>query len=509
MRDRLNKTARSHPGATYDRKVSIKDMIGPDGRPYSPDAFKGLEEKFEVRLRPRDGTPVHEIKDVDLSKHILLTDRKTGKQYRVRSEMRAGHAMGIAMAAGDGARPDDVNLDLYEVFEGERFKPTSPGKREFGTDMLNHAWKECWRRPPMKAYRDLFRRAVPFNLDDAATELVTELAMKPERLGLYRQLARLPYEVVWIELNHQAQVAAQLAHGSPREAWKLGEEGRRVGYLIERLTETRWRCTYWAQTDITQANMADWRQIVDDKTLEVGDMAVDTFSIAFIVDTEGTTVGYRTQVTDPSLHHAAQAMADDGNLGGIAWGIASEVDGRHRPSLHPKDFMTATVDLPPDWELGVLKKAARPHERRELMERLMREGTSQLQGLLRHVCATLATINQAPMSVIESAPQTGSFRADGRLRPFKVNRTVAIRVPGRRNTVKKVLKLFTGAKRRMARHQVRGFWRTTQLKERPGERWVWMMSPRYNEYRWHIWVNEFERGDAALGWVSHDYEVTT
>ncbi len=66
-----------------------------------------------------------------------------------------------------------------------------------------------------------------------------------------------------------------------------------------------------------------------------------------------------------------------------------------------------------------------------------------------------------------------------------------------------------GAKRRMARHHVRGFWRTTAGPDRPGERWQWMYSERHREHRWTIWVNEFDRGDAALGYVQRDYQVTT
>jgi hypothetical protein len=60
-----------------------------------------------------------------------------------------------------------------------------------------------------------------------------------------------------------------------------------------------------------------------------------------------------------------------------------------------------------------------------------------------------------------------------------------------------VLRLFAGARRRMARHGVRGHWRRYHVWDAEHGQKVVVRR----------WLEPFERGDASLGYVQHAYEV--
>jgi hypothetical protein len=375
-------------------------------------------------------------------------------------------------------------------------------------DFLNDVWKEVYQRKNMSMYRGLMRRAVPFTLDTASTRLVTELATQSEKCDLYRTLARLPYEVVWLEYDYQEKVRTQIKLGTRKDPYSYENEPNKMGYLIERLTETRWRVLSWVSCTITSKNKSIY-SVVSRSSLTPGEEVVETMPPAFILDTEGSIQGYRTTVRDPALLHAVQATIDNDDAPcAVAWGLGLPTPGGVF-AFHPKLLKSVCIDLPPDWEVLMGRDSPRPHERRDLLQSVLPATMKEQSGLMRWLCAALASITSAPTILTERKKQ-GTFRADGRMREYKVNQVVTLHIPGKRTiTVKHMLSLFRGAKRRMARHQVHGFWRTTTAEVSPGDRWQWMYSQRHREFRWHIWINDFERGDATLGYVLRNYEVTT
>jgi hypothetical protein len=396
-------------------------------------------------------------------------------------------------------------------------------------DLLSGVWKQVHLRKAYVPYRHLMHRAVPFSLDTQATELVTELATHASKCELYRTLARLPYDVVWLDYDYKAKVRKQIALGSRENPFNMDTEPYQMGYLLERISETRWRSVSFVRTMVTEQNLKGFEsRYAATHNLQVGDSMLETLPPMFILDTEGSVKGYRTVVRDPALVHAVQYMIDNDNAPcAVGWGLKvpdADVGDWIQPQVRPSDAIlngqtiyglsphlvgSATMDLPPDWEMLISGHRPRPHERRDLMVEIMTEAAKEQSGILRFLSAALASITAAPTVLVERKKQ-GTFRADGRLRNYKVNQIVSIQIPGRRTTgVRNMLALFKGAKRRMARHQVHGFWRTTQAKESPGDRWEWLYSPRYREFRWHIWINDFERGDAALGYVLRKYEVTS
>ena len=376
------------------------------------------------------------------------------------------------------------------------------------SDFLNEVYKEVYQRKSLAMYRGLMRRAVPFSLDAASTRLVTELAVDTTKISLYRTLARLPYEAVWLEYDYQEKVRTQIKLGTRTRPFQRDEEPNKMGYLIERLTPTRWRMLSFVRCSVTKDN-TDVHRALTRSSLQPGDEIIETMPPMFILDTESSTQGYQTTTRDAALHHAVQHSIDtDDAPCAVAWGIGVEDDKRVFAML-PNLLKTVTIDLPPDWEVTMYRDSPSPHKRRDLLQAVLPATMKEQSGVMRFLCAALASITSAPTILTERKKQ-GTFRADGRMREYKVNNVVTLHVPGKKTiTVKHLLKAFQGAKRRMARHQVHGFWRTTVATDCPGDRWQWLYSQRHRQMRWHIWINDFERGDATLGYVLRNYEVTT
>jgi hypothetical protein len=374
--------------------------------------------------------------------------------------------------------------------------------------LLDEVYKEVLNNKNFSMYRGLIRRAVPFALDTASTRLVTELASNPDKVGLYRALARLPYDAVWLEYDYREKVNTQIKIGTRNNPYDVDAEPNKMGYLIERLNPTRWRAVAWVSMKVSEKNKSV-HNVLNRLNLRPGTEVIETMPPMFILDTEGTISGYKTLTRDASLHHAVQHIIDhDEAPCAIAWGLNMNRD-THEFVLTPSLRKTVCVDLPPDWEALLMRDTQTPHRRRDLLNIVLPATTKEQSGMMRFLCAALASITSAP-TILVDRKQPGSFRADGRLRDYRVNTVVTLHVPGKRTiTVKHLLAQFSGARRRMARHQVHGFWRTTVAVDCPSERWQWLYSQRHREMRWHIWINDFERGDASLGYVLRNYEVTT
>lgn len=110
-------------------------------------------------------------------------------------------------------------------------------------------------------------------------------------------------------------------------------------------------------------------------------------------------------------------------------------------------------------------------------------------GELRFAWSLLAAINDIPVGVkIVSGESKGAYLAKGKYRKFLEHSIISIDLPKGRDPVKLARKVVEQSRKRA--HQVRGHWRRD-----------W----RHENNR--IWVHEHERGDASLGFVTHDYKI--
>jgi len=110
------------------------------------------------------------------------------------------------------------------------------------------------------------------------------------------------------------------------------------------------------------------------------------------------------------------------------------------------------------------------------------------KGVLRYAWMFLSTVNKIPLVGQREVRPSKGFVAKGRYRHFLSHQVITLHVPekAKRKTITTVL----GQLRRA--HQVRGHWRDD-----------WRL-PKGNK---SLWIAEHQRGDASLGFVTHDYDV--
>jgi hypothetical protein len=139
---------------------------------------------------------------------------------------------------------------------------------------------------------------------------------------------------------------------------------------------------------------------------------------------------------------------------------------------------------------------------------------SEWMGVVRRVWALLATIDNLPITRGE-VRQSKGFLARGRIRKFLDHQTITLNIPQKTDTRVLARKAIAIAHRK--RHEVRAHWR---------DDWRFPPSKRCNPHLWEfmnendldhircdlcggrqIHVKLHERGDAALGYVTHNYAI--
>ena len=101
-----------------------------------------------------------------------------------------------------------------------------------------------------------------------------------------------------------------------------------------------------------------------------------------------------------------------------------------------------------------------------------------------------STINKIPLAGPREVRTSHGFIGQGRYRTFLKHQVITLTVP-QKNTVKYARQILGDLIRRRA-HQVRGHWRDDYRLKKGNK---------------SLWIAEHQRGDASLGFVTHDYNV--
>jgi hypothetical protein len=341
------------------------------------------------------------------------------------------------------------------------------------TDLLNKFWLLSESEKRFSVYKTLIRKARPYTLDAAATDLITELASGPtiqDKVHIYRKLARLPFETVWIEIDFMDRWRARQRLGVIPPDLSTHDTPERLGWLLQREGDTQWRATTVFSSS-----------------------AVDVFGTSFVLSTEGP-ANFYSHASDPAAKHIVKKM-NAFQAGSIIWGFgatATEVGQFVIPSQLSDCTM---VDIAAAWDkwLDTYPGNTSEREKRDLIEKFMMESIKETQGDIRFLIAALASLNELPVKMYDTR-QNGSVRVSGGIKPYMVNRVVSIDLPKTRvNRAKKAMSLLRLAERHMRAHEVAGYWRMTHYKDGRKEM---------------KWINNYVRGDASLGWVHQEREVT-
>jgi hypothetical protein len=281
-----------------------------------------------------------------------------------------------------------------------------------------------------------------------------------------RVLARLPHAVTWIEYDaiaesarHQAAYSASASPHSFAKPNKIFPPPIRMGWLLRQHPhiETAFRMTQFIDCGDNAAHMQpfDMVWVTDDGILpwpedvipKKDPLDMTTVALSFVIDF----------VNDDEFH------------------LVKPPEGFHGVGVR-KNAVTKLVS-PQNDARSVGRDAAALQT-----QRLIYSGAE-----LRKALTLLSAINDVPTGVKHVELAHGFF-AQGRYRKFLDHHIVTITLPKGRDPQKVARDVIAKARRRA--HQVRGHWRRD-----------W----RHEGLR--IWVHEHQRGDASLGFVTHDYRV--
>lgn len=390
--------------------------------------------------------------------------------------------------------------------------------------LLNELWKEVNESKFLRSarhsqhyekinsiyanYRNALRRARPFIIDDKALEVAYDLSLQdPSRVAARLPLARLPYDVVWLEFDfrHKTSYAAKMGHAQVPTI----ETPERLGWLLERdpLNENRWSavCFTTVPPDI-YGNVPD----------DAPNVSIYTITMLFDIANEGppNRIADKEGFRFHEMIDTKVAGDDWKEFRHILWGwqaagpIGKEEDGTRymRVGMPPESIRNA-VNFGVEALASISLLEATDYDR----FRSIRAAGHEARGDARLVTTLLSLINEVPIERVEAKPK-GTFRAGGNLTKYLSYSTVSIMIPAKRplRVVDRILK--NAEKTYKKRHEVRGHWRTI-IHKKDHVRKKLLPDGTYQEITFlkgeleRGWVKEHERGDASLGWVEHSYLV--
>jgi hypothetical protein len=334
--------------------------------------------------------------------------------------------------------------------------------------LIDRCLRETFRkRSKLQSLRNLFVNARRFVLDDEASSFLGDLFVanydKQQKIrnpvfGLRifdatRMLARLPHKITWLEYQYQPFVNRYCKLAGNDNAKTAFADS--FGFLMQQHSqiETAFRLSIFCGRP--------------------NDNSISMFPCDAAWRTDDGPIPWRP-------------------MANAAWMVSSAI-GISTPSI-----LVDNYDL-----VKPIANIAPTNDERTLKMAMFSSGCE-----FRRAVVLLSSINDIPMGVKHVIPTHG-FVAQGRYRKFLNHTIISIILPKGRDPYKLARSIVAMARRRA--HQVRGHWRRD---------WRNPLS-RVCEHHFDpetmicnycggrkLWIDEHARGDASLGFVTHDYRVT-
>jgi len=310
-------------------------------------------------------------------------------------------------------------------------------------------------------------RARKLVLDDNMSEFLADLhdgiirgGMRKRQCALEnaRRLSRLPHALTWIEFNYP-KLFDRLTFVKGYEVQGFhGPHPSKLGWLLEQ----------------HPTNEAAFRRV------EIWS-SVSKEGIAF-------------------MHPVSMAWcSDDEPSPWRRWPIQEDTSGAAVVEGYSSMQAHLMATFTPDISTSMLNEFCRGRSEADTAY------VSKNSTTLRTTWALLATINDLPVTIERVEPSKG-YVARGQYKKFLEHSVVHLTVPETRWR-KLVLKAAAILRRRA--HQVRGHWRRdwrNPLAPVCQHEFDEQMTCKHCRGK-QLWIAEHQRGDASMGFVTHDYEV--
>ena len=371
-------------------------------------------------------------------------------------------------------------------------KLTKHGLREYEHNMLG--------------LRMALRQAKRFVLDKAFVRAAVYRSRvpQPKMLNLL-MLANLPFEKIWIEYDNNARLDMQVEMGIG--AGRLDDDHGPAGFLIERRNPDNpgaYNISHSGYVTRTAGGTP------------VHPPVLDPFSplapTGMVVDVSGM-LPYLAPRENDRLRHT------ETKLRGLGWGYTQPTDemveGVPGLIINTGEELTRRGGICLEWRFFDVLSRSMVELDDDACDHLGRHfamDAYEARGNLRLVTAILAMINTCPIEYKHRAAH-GHYRARLRNVPYLDSHTITIRAGNKKVAWVVDQAIRTALGRHNRRHPVRGHWALAEYGH-GGRACAHEPVERDGHYaicgkceKLLIWRDHYERGDASLGYVQHDYEV--
>jgi hypothetical protein len=337
---------------------------------------------------------------------------------------------------------------------------------------------------PLADIRAALTNARRFVLDDRMSSFLADLSQvpfqcpplrRPEVLDVMRHGARLPHKTTWIEFNGRAfRDRLLMISQEAKDVW-----GRQLAPSSDVPSRWGWLLEEHPQVD-SAVHMMEFTE------LDLPDGSFDVMGLPF---------AWAWQTTDNPMPWNA-----DANAGEFSHGIVG--------------YRCPQIGVIYDHPLKETERIKVQHADKPDQDFWVHHMVVEMGGVVRYAMALLATLNDVPI-LSHDVVQSRGFVARGRYRKFLDHRVLRLNIPLARDT-RKLAKKYVAIARRRA-HQVRGHWRLYAKGEGPfcdPSVHLWGATDETGHASCsrcsarRTWIAEHQRGDASLGLVTHDFELT-
>ena len=357
-------------------------------------------------------------------------------------------------------------------------------------------------------YRAELRRAEKFVVDDDAVRLACHLAHERDKLKSFSFLARLPFDVCWLEYSLHTKVQEfNRMNGLGVPSW--AEVPHRAGVLLYKddpgSDSPRWVAT----------------QFLHDQA----DDEVFPAPLSFVFDPEGNDYdpvrgSKRWRAPTLSLMPGFPRMPIEISFDGVHG--TGHIDSADAECLLAGDlrFEGSKGFISDQWTMNRAAVIADPFWRAQLTEKhlveLLRIEVREEIGQLRWLMTLLAAINHLPKEVKPIQTRIGRRTVGANILPYFQHRTISIKLP-KDDRIVWARKHLASALRNAPRawHRVSGHWRIVERGKTP--KYICRHLPTMVEQGLGMcercqlmirWIPDHHRGDPTVGIVEHTYAVT-
>jgi len=340
--------------------------------------------------------------------------------------------------------------------------------------------KDMMKRPVVEM-RQAIIAARKFVLDDAMSSFLSDLSVTPfdankhrlaELADSMRHGARIPYPRTWIEWNGQTFRSRMIELGHDKDI--VGDDmgnpddvPPRWGFLLEEHPQIPTAIMVW-----------EFAEATDDSPFSV-------FATPWV---------WVYQTVDEPLPWKADIQ--NGMFG-------------HGVTNHYSEQVGIIFDEPIKEKFKVTVRNKRTQNIRA--EFITHKLVIEMAGVLRYLWAFLSTMNDVPTILSTVRPDKG-YVARGAYRKFLEHTTIRLNVPMTVDKIRLAKKLVAAVRRRA--HQVRGHWRVLVHGDALCEIGMhdWKVDDAKHNHclscaAKRVWIDEHQRGDASLGFVTHQYSI--